>query len=93
MGIKKFFQNLFKKKEARASESSASDMGESSQMARGAEKDTKNKSEEGAPMVCVDCGTSFLFLPGEQKFFKKRGLTPPKRCPSCRAKRKQKKNQ
>jgi hypothetical protein len=36
----------------------------------------------------VDCSSTFLFEVGEQKFFKMRGLTPPKRCPPCRSKRK-----
>lgn len=43
---------------------------------------------EGAEIVCADCRNKFLFEEGEQKFYKMRGLTPPKRCPDCRSKRK-----
>lgn len=35
------------------------------------------------------CKNKFPFTPGEQKFYSERGLFPPKRCPVCRAKRKQ----
>lgn len=36
-------------------------------------------------LACAECGSSFRFEWGEQQFYKSRGLTPPKRCPSCRA--------
>lgn len=39
---------------------------------------------EGTQIVCMECKRSFVFEEGEQKFYKMRGLTPPKRCPSCR---------
>jgi hypothetical protein len=42
---------------------------------------------EGDRLTCVECRGLFLFEPGEQKFYKMRGLTPPKRCPKCRTKR------
>ena len=35
---------------------------------------------------CVDCGAEFLFTVGEQEYYKKKGLYPPKRCPFCRKK-------
>lgn len=36
------------------------------------------------------CGEQFTFTEGEQQFYSAKGLTPPKRCPKCRAeKRKQ----
>jgi hypothetical protein len=39
---------------------------------------------------CVDCGASFIFGAGEQEFFANKGFTnEPKRCPSCRAAKKQ----
>ncbi len=39
---------------------------------------------------CVDCGVSFTFGAGEQEFFANKGFTnEPKRCPSCRAAKKQ----
>jgi hypothetical protein len=37
---------------------------------------------------CVDCGSSFLFSSGEQRYFISKGLSEPKRCPKCRLKRK-----
>lgn len=39
---------------------------------------------------CLDCGTEFSFTAGEQEFYAQRGFTEaPKRCPGCRAARKQ----
>ena len=39
---------------------------------------------------CVDCGASFVFDAGEQEFFATKGYTnEPKRCPECRATKKQ----
>ena len=41
-------------------------------------------------LVCVDCGEEFIFSAGEQEFYKSRGLlNEPKRCPSCRARRRE----
>lgn len=39
-------------------------------------------------ILCAQCRREFTFEAGEQQFYKMRGLTPPKRCPSCRNKRK-----
>ena len=40
--------------------------------------------------TCYDCGTTFTFTAGEQEQFASRGYTnAPKRCPTCRTKRKQ----
>lgn len=36
---------------------------------------------------CVDCSLPFTFTEKEQAFYKERGLTPTKRCVSCRSKR------
>ena len=44
-------------------------------------------SGEGTTLACIDCRKSFLFESGEQRFYKMRGLTPPKRCPSCRTRK------
>jgi hypothetical protein len=33
---------------------------------------------------CVDCGEAFTFSAGEQAFYERRALTPPKRCAGCR---------
>lgn len=41
-------------------------------------------------IVCLDCGQEFTFTAGEQAFYKEKGLqNKPKRCPSCRMRRKQ----
>jgi CxxC-x17-CxxC domain-containing protein len=37
-------------------------------------------------LVCVECGSEFIFTVGEQEFFQARGFgNEPKRCRSCRA--------
>jgi len=36
---------------------------------------------------CV-CGTEFVFTAGEQTFYADKGYNEPKRCSSCRAKKK-----
>jgi len=41
-------------------------------------------------LQCVDCGGTFVFGANEQEFFAAKGFTnDPKRCPDCRAARKQ----
>jgi hypothetical protein len=37
-------------------------------------------------LVCMDCSDKFIFDAGEQQFFKSKGFTDPKRCPTCRKK-------
>lgn len=78
MWIKSFLGKLFGKEKSGVAENQQSRM-------------DKNDDRNGTKLVCVDCKSVFLFESGEQKFFKIRGLTPPKRCPSCRTKRKHKK--
>jgi Probable zinc-ribbon domain len=39
-------------------------------------------------LTCVDCKSTFIFNAGEQQFFASKLLTPPKRCPGCRAAKK-----
>lgn len=39
---------------------------------------------ENKSLLCVDCGTQFLFSTGEQRYFASKGLSTPKRCPQCR---------
>ena len=39
-------------------------------------------------LQCLDCGLSFIFSKGEQRYFLSKGLSEPKRCPQCRLKRK-----
>ncbi len=47
-------------------------------------------SFEDKDLTCVECGTSFVFSGEEQEQFQSRGYTnEPKRCPECRAARKQ----
>ena|ERR1044071_1003524 len=46
-----------------------------------------SKSNPGdRTLVCMDCSNKFIFDVGEQAFFKSKGFTDPKRCPSCRKK-------
>lgn len=35
-------------------------------------------------ITCAACGRPFAWTAGEQRFFRERGLSQPKRCPSCR---------
>ena len=79
MGLKTFFERLFKR------ESSPSGPPDKERSVIG------GNEEGGKKLVCTDCQSTFLFEIGEQRFYKMRGLTPPKRCPSCRAKRKYRK--
>jgi hypothetical protein len=37
------------------------------------------------PLMCVDCAELFFWTAGEQKFYFAKGLSEPKRCPTCRA--------
>lgn len=37
---------------------------------------------------CIDCGAEFEITDGEKSFFESKGFTLPKRCKSCRAKKK-----
>ena len=39
-------------------------------------------------LVCADCGTQFTFTAREQAFYKERGFISPRRCKTCREKRK-----
>ena len=47
-----------------------------------------NGEQVGISITCVDCGLPFAFTANEQKFFADKGLSMPKRCPSCRKWRK-----
>ena len=41
-------------------------------------------------LTCVDCGASFVFSAEDQEFHAQKGYTnEPKRCPTCRAARRQ----
>lgn len=39
-------------------------------------------------LICIQCGQEWIFTAGNQRFFADKGLTIPKRCPTCRAHRK-----
>lgn len=43
---------------------------------------------EDLMLACIDCGNSFEFTAGEQKFYSDKGMTQPKRCKTCRTKKK-----
>lgn len=43
-------------------------------------------------ITCVECGSTFTFTEGEQKFYAARDYAPPKRCQKCRSKRKAEKS-
>jgi DNA replicative helicase MCM subunit Mcm2 (Cdc46/Mcm family) len=40
-------------------------------------------------LTCCDCGEEFIFPVKDQEFYKEKGFSDPKRCPKCRAARKQ----
>lgn len=43
---------------------------------------------------CTDCGREFVFTAGEQMFYADRGLlNEPRRCPDCRNRRRQEREQ
>jgi hypothetical protein len=42
---------------------------------------------EDKKIICVDCGKEWIWEKSDQFYFYGRGLTPPKRCLECRAKR------
>ena len=43
--------------------------------------------------TCVECDEPFVFTAGEQVFYGERLMPEPKRCPSCRKRRKKPINQ
>ena len=45
-----------------------------------------NKTEnQDKVIICCDCGGTFIWEKGEQEFYRDKGFTAPRRCPSCRA--------
>ncbi len=55
-----------------------------------AEAETEYKDKT---IKCVDCGTEFVFTARDQAFYHEQGFAnEPKRCKSCRDKRKKEKN-
>ncbi|MDD3048415.1 MAG: zinc-ribbon domain-containing protein [Bacilli bacterium] len=48
---------------------------------------------EDKTMTCVDCGETFVFTVSEQEFYKEKGFAnEPKRCKTCRDKKKAERN-
>lgn len=45
--------------------------------------------KESIEIICKDCEIPFEFTAGEQEFYRENGLNPPKRCPVCRIRKKQ----
>jgi len=39
-------------------------------------------------LTCQDCGQEFNWCAGEQRYYFAKKLSPPKRCPACRERRK-----
>lgn len=49
---------------------------------------------EDITLRCVECGEEFVFTAGEQSFYADKGLlNEPRRCPTCRELRRQKREQ
>lgn len=46
-------------------------------------------AKQDIEIICADCGQKFNFTPGEQRFYISKNLTAPRRCRTCRDKRKQ----
>jgi hypothetical protein len=40
-------------------------------------------------LLCVDCGASYILSPQERQWYLTKGLHLPRRCPTCRARRRQ----
>ena len=40
-------------------------------------------------LTCADCQSEFVFTASEQEFYAERQFSEPRRCPACRAARKQ----
>jgi uncharacterized membrane protein YsdA (DUF1294 family) len=41
---------------------------------------------------CVECGRTFVWSSGEQRYYREHRLDPPKRCEACRSQRKSERN-
>jgi CxxC-x17-CxxC domain-containing protein len=49
---------------------------------------------EDITLHCIECGEAFVFTAGEQAFYSDKGLlNEPKRCPECRNRRRQEREQ
>lgn len=47
---------------------------------------------DNTALQCADCGVEFEFTAEEQDFYREKGFSQPKRCPSCRSKNRARKN-
>ena len=52
-----------------------------------------NVLEGNKVIVCGDCNAEFVFTKEDQEFFAAKGYADPKRCLTCRAKRRAERNQ
>ena len=50
-------------------------------------RDRMEAKIEDKELGCCDCGQAFTFSTGEQRYFKSKGLSIPKRCKPCRQQR------
>ena len=55
------------------------------------EKDQEKEQEE-KEVTCKECGEIFTITESEERFYTDKGLYLPKRCPKCRARRKEEKD-
>jgi len=53
----------------------------------GIEENRAFEQFEDIVLECWDCGNTFVFTGGEQKYFKQHSFQPPRRCETCRIKR------
>ena len=44
-------------------------------------------------LICIECQLPFTFRAKEQAFFAEQGFAAPKRCPVCRAERRQRRQE
>ena len=44
-------------------------------------------------LICFECQQPFVFMARGQAFYAEQGYPPPKRCPSCRAERRQRRQE
>lgn len=52
----------------------------------GIEENRDFEKFEDVMLKCWDCGNSFVFTGGEQKYYQQHGFSQPKRCEDCREK-------
>ena len=46
-------------------------------------KQTQARVQPGKKKTCIDCGADFVLTPGEEQFFRDKGINEPKRCNRC----------